>query len=90
MTVLGGGLGGEVVLTGGKGFGLNMRLEAARVDMNRLLPPKEQIQGDSLIDGTLNASAGEACDDGNTVDGDGCQSDCLTAGAAEGGARVGA
>ena len=56
MTVLGGGLGGEVVLTGGKGFGLNMRLEAARVDMNRLLPPKEQIQGDSLIDGTLNAS----------------------------------
>lgn len=56
MTVLGGGLGGEVVLTGGKGFGLNMRLEAARVDMNRLLPPGEQIQGDSLIDGTLNAS----------------------------------
>ena len=56
MTVLGGGLGGEVVLTGGKGFGLNMRLEAARVDMNRLLPPGEQMQGDSLVDGTLNAS----------------------------------
>jgi len=56
MTVLGGGLGGEVVLTGGRGFGLNMRLEAARVDMNRLLPPGEQMQGDSLVDGTLNAS----------------------------------
>ena len=55
MTVLGGGLGGEVVLTGGKGFGLNMRLEAARLDMNRLLPQGEQIQGDSLVDGTLNA-----------------------------------
>ncbi len=53
MTVLGGGLGGEVILTGGKGFGLNTRLEVAAVDMNRLLLPGERIQGDSLIDGTL-------------------------------------
>jgi translocation and assembly module TamB len=56
MTMLDGGLGGEVVLTGGKGFGLNMRLEATRIDMNRLLPLAEQIRGDSLIDGTLTAS----------------------------------
>ena len=57
MTVLGGGLGGEIAITGGKSFGLNMRLEAAGVDMNQLLPPEEQIQGNSLIDGTLTLSA---------------------------------
>jgi len=29
-------------------------------------------------DGTINATAGEACDDGNTDDGDNCAGDCLT------------
>ncbi len=57
MTVLDGGLGGEVVLTGGKSFGLTMRLEAARLDMNRLLPPENQVRGDSLVDGTVNLTA---------------------------------
>lgn len=57
MTVLDGGLGGEVVLTGGKAFSLTTRLEATRLDVNRLLPPEHQVQGDSLVDGTVNLTA---------------------------------
>jgi hypothetical protein len=57
MNLLGGGLGGEIVVTGGKEFGFDLRLEAARLDANRLIPTGEQIPGDSLIDGTLNATA---------------------------------
>ena len=57
MDLLGGGLGGEVVLTGGREFGLDMRLEAARLDMNRLFPQGKQLRGDSLIDGALKATA---------------------------------
>ena len=64
MTVLDGGLGGEVVLTGGKSFSLTIRLEAARLDLNRLLPPEEQVKGDSLVDGTLNLTAVFEPDDG--------------------------
>ncbi len=35
-------------------------------------------------DGTLNPTAGEACDDGNAVDGDGCDSDCAPTGCGDG------
>ena len=34
-------------------------------------------------DSTLNATRGEECDDGNTVDGDGCEANCTTADAAD-------
>lgn len=64
MTVLDGGLGGEVVLTGGKAFSLAARLEATRLDVNRLLPPGEHVRGDSLVDGTVNLTAAFEPDQG--------------------------
>lgn len=53
MHLLGGGLGGEVVVTGGKAFRVDLRLEAAGLDANHLLPVGEQVPGDSLIDATV-------------------------------------
>lgn len=57
LNVLGGGLGGNVVLTAGKAVTLTSRLEVAELDLNQLLPPADRIQGDSLLDGTLNVTA---------------------------------
>lgn len=53
MNLLGGGLGGEVTVTGGKAFRVDLRMEAAGLDTNHLLPAGEQIPGDSLIDATV-------------------------------------
>ncbi len=56
MNLLGGGLGGEIAITGGKAFEVNLRVEAAGLDANHLLPAGEQIPGDSLIDATVTAT----------------------------------
>lgn len=56
MNLLGGGLGGEIAITGGKAFRVDLRLEAAGLDANHLLPAGEQIPGDSLIDATITAT----------------------------------
>ncbi|MCP9468827.1 MAG: hypothetical protein NNA31_02385 [Nitrospira sp.] len=53
MNLLGGGLGGEVVVTGGKAFRVGFRMEAAGLDANQLLPSGDQVPGDSLIDATV-------------------------------------
>lgn len=57
MKLLGGGLGGELVVTGGKAFRADLRMEAAGLDANHLLPASEQVPGDSLIDATVTATA---------------------------------
>ncbi|MCS6896427.1 MAG: hypothetical protein NZM29_00510, partial [Nitrospira sp.] len=57
MNLLGGGLGGEIVVTGGKMFRVDLRMEAAKLDANQLLPTDKQIAGDSLIDGTVTMTA---------------------------------
>ncbi|MCP9447933.1 MAG: hypothetical protein NNA22_10245 [Nitrospira sp.] len=53
MNLLGGGLGGEVTVAGGKAFRVDLRMEAAGLDANRLLPVGDQVPGDSLIDATV-------------------------------------
>lgn len=53
MNLLGGGLGGEVVVTGDKAFRVDLRMEAAGLDANHLLPVGDQVPGDSLIDATV-------------------------------------
>jgi hypothetical protein len=57
MNLLGGGLGGELAVTGGKAFRVDLRLEAAGLDANHLLPASEQVPGDSLIDATVTTTA---------------------------------
>jgi hypothetical protein len=57
MTVLGGYIGGEVIIGGGKVSSLATRLEATKLDLNQLLPPGERVKGDSLVDGTLTLTA---------------------------------
>lgn len=64
MTILDGGLGGEFVLTGGKSFSLDTRLEAARLDLNGLLPQEQQVKGDSLVDATVSLFAAFEPDQG--------------------------
>ena len=56
MNLLGGGLGGDVVVTTGKAFGTSARIEAARLDLNQLLADDLKISGDSLIDATVGLS----------------------------------
>ena len=53
MNLLGGGLGGNVILTTGKTFGVATQLEAARLDLNQLLEEEKRISGDSLVDATI-------------------------------------
>jgi len=53
MNVLNGGVGGNVIVTGGKAFGLTGRFEAAHLDLNQLLDEKLKISGDSVVDATL-------------------------------------
>ncbi len=57
MNILGGGLGGNLVLTSGKAFGLTTRLEAAQLDLNALLEPDRQPSGDSVVDGLVDLTA---------------------------------
>ena len=56
MNLLGGGLGGDIVVTTGKAFGTSARIEAARIDLNQLLPDDLKIAGDSLVDATVGLS----------------------------------
>ena len=56
MNLLGGGLGGDVVVTTGKAFGTSARIEAARLNLNQLLADDLKISGDSLIDATVGLS----------------------------------
>ena len=56
MNLLGGGLGGNIVLTTGKAFGTSARIEAAQLDLNQLLTDDLKIAGDSLIDATVGIS----------------------------------
>ena len=53
MNLLGGGLGGNVILTTGKTFGVSTQLEAAQLDLNQLLEEGKRISGDSLVDATI-------------------------------------
>ena len=50
MNILGGGLGGNFVLTTGKDFGLSALVEAAQLDLNELLDEELRIKGDSRVD----------------------------------------
>ena len=50
MSLLNGGLGGNIVLATGKDFGLSAQIEAAQLDLNQLLEEERRIQGDSLVD----------------------------------------
>ena len=56
MNVLGGGIGGNLVVTTGKAFGLSGGFEAARLDLNNLLDERLKIVGDSLVDSTIGLS----------------------------------
>jgi AsmA family len=56
MNLLDGGLGGNLMLTGGKAFGVAGRFEAAHLDLNQLLDEKQKISGDSLVDATIGVS----------------------------------
>ena len=53
MNLLGGGLGGNVIFTTGKAFGVSTQLEAAQLDLNQLLEKEKRIAGDSLVDATI-------------------------------------
>lgn len=57
MNLLGGGLGGNLVLTSGKAFGVTTRLEAAQLDLNELLEPGRKIPGDGTVDGVIDLTA---------------------------------
>jgi hypothetical protein len=50
MNLLGGGFGGNFVLTTGKDFGLSAQIEAANLDLNELLDKELRIKGDSQVD----------------------------------------
>lgn len=56
MNLLGGGLGGNLIVNTGEGFGLSAQIEAARLDLNQLLAVDKRIPGDSLIDATIGTS----------------------------------
>ncbi len=56
MNLLGGGLGGDIVLTTGKAFGISASIEAARLDLNNLLTDDLKISGNSLVDATIRTS----------------------------------
>ena len=56
MNLLDGGLGGDIILTGGKAFGMAGRFEAAHLDLNQLLDDAQKISGDSLVDATIGLS----------------------------------
>ncbi len=56
MNLLDGGLGGNVIMTGGKAFGVSAGFEAAHLDLNQLLDEKLKISGDSLVDATIGLS----------------------------------
>lgn len=53
MNLLNGGLGGNIIVTGGKAFGVAGGFEAAHLDLNQLLDDTQQISGDSLLDATI-------------------------------------
>lgn len=53
MNTLGGGLGGNLVLTSGNAFGLSARFEAAQLDFNQLLLEDLKIADESTVDGVL-------------------------------------
>ena len=56
MNLLDGGLGGNIIVTGGKAFGVAGHFEAAHLDLNQLLDDKLKISGDSLVDATIGLS----------------------------------
>jgi len=56
MNVLGGGMGGNLVVSTGHGFGLSGRFEIAHLDLNNLLEERLKIVGDSLVDATIGIS----------------------------------
>jgi len=56
MNLLDGGLGGDIILTGGKAFGVAGRFESAHLDLNQLLDYAKKIAGDSLVDATIGLS----------------------------------
>lgn len=57
MTLLGGGLGGNIVVTAGTPFGVSAQLEAAQLDFNELVDDRHRIPGDSKVDATIQVSA---------------------------------
>ncbi len=56
MNLLNGGVGGNIIVTGGKAFGVAGRFEAAHLDLNQLLDDTQRISGDSLLDATIGLS----------------------------------
>lgn len=56
MSLLGGGIGGNVVVKTGKAFGIAGRFEIARLDLNQLLPEEQRVRGDSQVDATVGLS----------------------------------
>lgn len=56
MNLLNGGVGGNIIVTGGKAFGVAGRFEAAHLDLNQLLDDTQHIVGDSLVDATIGLS----------------------------------
>ncbi len=65
MNLLEGGMGGTLVLTSGTFFGIETKLEFAQLNLNDLLPPERNVQGDSRVDGLLNLTVGFKCNQGN-------------------------
>ena len=56
MNLMDGGLGGNLIVTGGKAFGVAGQFEAAQLDLNQLLEDKLKISGDSRVDATIGLS----------------------------------
>jgi len=56
MNLLDGGLGGNIIVRGGKAFGVAGRFEAAQLDLNQLLVDQRKISGDSRVDATIGFS----------------------------------
>ena len=65
MNLLEGGLGGTLILTSGTFFGIETKLEFAQLNLNDLLPPERNVQGDSRVDGLLNLTVGFKGNQGN-------------------------
>ncbi len=69
-----GGMGGSIVAVCGNG---SVEGTEACDDMGESATCDDDCTLAECGDGVLNVTAGEECDDGNTADGDGCESDCL-------------
>jgi len=53
FNMLGGGFGGYLILRTGQDFGVDAHLEVSRINLNQLLPDHLRVEGDSLVDATI-------------------------------------